>query len=143
MPPIEDMISSLLKNDGLCSSIISDVLVCLDDILVAGSSEAEHMQILERAVAKLGNAGIRLKRSYMSLHVAFHPVHWESAQQRTRSTTYWMYLYLTISLKNIRSFLGLVEYYIGSWLILWPLHCKQWCHFRMGRGGKPPCMGLD
>ena len=56
----------------------------------------------------------------MSLHVAFHPVHRESAQQRTRSTTYWMYVYLTISLKNIRSFLGLVEYYIGSWLILWP-----------------------
>ena len=42
---------------------IPAVLVYLDDILVAGSSESEHLQLLEMVMAKLENAGIRLRRS--------------------------------------------------------------------------------
>ena len=38
---------------------IPDVLVYLDNIMVAGSSEAEHMQLLERVLAMLEYAGIR------------------------------------------------------------------------------------
>ena len=37
------------------------MLVYLDDILVAGSSKAEHMQFLEMVMTKLENAGMRFK----------------------------------------------------------------------------------
>ncbi|KAL5502952.1 hypothetical protein EMCRGX_G009814 [Ephydatia muelleri] len=46
---------------------IPDVLVYLDDILVAGSSEAEHMQFLEMVMTKLENAGMRFKENVLQL----------------------------------------------------------------------------
>ena len=71
---------------------IPDVLVYLDDILVAGSSEAEHMQLLEIVLAMLENAGIRLKRSkchFMLPSIQYLGHHKSLLGLNTRRTQYY------------------------------------------------------
>ena len=41
---------------------INHVCVYLDDILITGSTEEEHLQNLDKVLTRLENAGIRLKR---------------------------------------------------------------------------------
>ena len=107
------------------------VLVCLDDILVAGSSEEEHMQLLEMVMAKLENAGIRLKRSkclfmlpsiqYLGHHISAERI--SPAEGKKRAV---LDAPVPQNIPQLRSFLGLVNYY-GEFLhkladTLDPLH---------------------
>ena len=48
--------------EGLLQGI-PNVSVYLDDILIAGKTEQDHLTILEKILSRLQNAGIRLKRS--------------------------------------------------------------------------------
>ena len=41
---------------------IPSVIVYIDDILISGQSEEEHLQLLERVLDRLETAGLRLKR---------------------------------------------------------------------------------
>ena len=41
---------------------IPSVIVYIDDILISGQSEEEHLQLLERVLDRLERAGLRLKR---------------------------------------------------------------------------------
>ncbi|KAL5505767.1 hypothetical protein EMCRGX_G007263 [Ephydatia muelleri] len=110
---------------------IPDVLVYLDDILVAGSSEAEHMQLLEIVLAKLENAGIRLKRSkchfmlpsiqYLGHHISAEGI--RPADDKKRAV---LDAPVPQNVPQLRSFLGLVNFY-GKFLhnladTLAPLH---------------------
>ena len=110
---------------------IPDVLVYLDDILVAGSSEAEHMQLLEIVMAKLENSGIRLKRSkclfmlpsiqYLGHHISAEGI--SPAEDKKRAV---LDAPVPQNIPQLRSFLGLVNYY-GKFLhkladTLAPLH---------------------
>ena len=110
---------------------IPDVLVYLDDILVAGSSEAEHMQLLEIVLAKLENAGIRLKRSkchfmlpsiqYLGHHISAEGI--RPADDKKRAV---LDAPVPQNVPQLRSFLGLVNFY-GKFLYnladtLAPLH---------------------
>eukprot|EP00731_Ephydatia_muelleri_P004148 Em0002g324a len=106
-------------------------LVYLDDILVAGSSEEEHMQLLEIVLAKLENAGIRLKRSkclfmlpsiqYLDHHISAERI--SPAEGKKRAV---LDAPVPQNIPQLRSFLGLVNYY-GKFLhkladTLDPLH---------------------
>ena len=42
---------------------ISNVLCYLDDILITGSSDEEHMDTLDKVLDKLSEAGLHLKQS--------------------------------------------------------------------------------
>ena len=42
---------------------IPHVTVYLDDILVAGENEADHLQTLEKVLQRLAEAGLRAKRN--------------------------------------------------------------------------------
>ena len=110
---------------------IPDVLVYLDDILVAGLSEAEHMQLLEMVMAKLENAGIRLKRDkclfmlpsikYFGHHISAEGI--SPAEDKKRAV---LDALVPQNIPQLRSLLGLVNYY-GKFLhkladTLAPLH---------------------
>ena len=110
---------------------IPAVLVYLDDILVAGSSESEHLQLLEMVMAKLENAGIRLRRSkclfmlpsiqYLGHHISAEGIC--PAEDKKRAV---LDAPVPQNVSQLRSFLGLVNYY-GKFLhklanTLAPLH---------------------
>eukprot|EP00731_Ephydatia_muelleri_P003073 Em0001g3073a len=120
LPRIEDLISSLGKGKvftklDLANAYlqgIPDVLVYLDDILVAGSSEAEHMQLLEIVLAKLENAGH---------HISAERI--RPADDKKRAV---LDAPVPQNIPQLRSFLGLVNFY-GKFLhnladTLAPLH---------------------
>ena len=43
---------------------IPHVTVCIDDILITGETEAEHLQTLEEVLKQLAKAGLRVKKKY-------------------------------------------------------------------------------
>jgi len=53
---------------------IPNAIVCIDDILVSGASEAEHLAVLGKVLSRLKEAGLRLKKHkcvFMTTSVAF------------------------------------------------------------------------
>ena len=52
---------------------IPKVIVYLDDTLISGGDEPEHLKILEQVLIRLDNAGLRVKKENMSfLHLPSH-----------------------------------------------------------------------
>lgn len=90
--------------------------VYIDDILVTGTSDAEHLQVLEQVLTKLEEAGLRLKESkcvYMAESVTYlghvidaqgiHPVQDKvQALQEARAPN---------NVSELKSYLGLLNYY--------------------------------
>ena len=53
---------------------IPHVTVCIDDILITGETEAEHLQTLEEVLKQLAKAGLRVKKKkckFMVLSVSY------------------------------------------------------------------------
>ncbi|XP_061564077.1 uncharacterized protein K02A2.6-like [Cololabis saira] len=105
---------------------IPKVAVFLDDILLTGRNDQEHLQTLEEVLKRLDQAGLRLRRNkcmFMSREVIFlghkvdstglHPVHDKvAAIQDAPAPT---------SVTELKAYLGLLNYYNLS-TILAPVH---------------------
>ena len=95
---------------------LPNVCVYIDDILVSGISEADHMQKLEQVLSRLSSAGITLKRSkytfattsveYLGRIIDSTGLHPSPAKvqaiQKAPAPT---------NITELRAFLGLVNYY--------------------------------
>ena len=94
---------------------IPDVMVYLDDILVAGRSTAEHLQRLDQVLSRLQEAGLRLSRKKCSFMVSsveylghridadgLHPLSEVLAVQNVPAPE---------DVVQLRSYLGLLSYY--------------------------------
>ena len=110
---------------------LENVCVYIDDILVTGASEQEHLHMLDEVLTRLGEAGLKLKWSkcfflQMSVEYLGHNISAEGlrpTQEKVRALTE---APSPKSVSQLRSFLGLVNYY-GKFLpnlssTLAPLH---------------------
>ena len=92
---------------------IPGVVVYIDDILVTGKTQEEHLAILERVLSRLESAGLRLKRNkcvflapYLGYKIdaeGLHPVA-EKVQAVTEAPR-------PTNVQELKSFLGLLIYY--------------------------------
>ncbi|XP_063954090.1 uncharacterized protein K02A2.6-like [Lytechinus pictus] len=126
---------------------IPGVAVYLDDLLVTGSSEAEHLNNLEQVLKRLKNAGLRLKREkceFLVKEVKYlgHMVSAEGLQpteDRVRAITE---MAAPTNIKELRAFLGMLNYY-GKFMqnlstVLEPLHrlLRNTSHWQWGKEQK-------
>ena len=101
--------------EGLLQGI-PNVAIFLDDILLTGKDDQEHLQTLSKVLQRLKEAGLRLKRSkcsFMSDEVMFlghkvdsaglHPVH-EKVQAIKEAPT-------PSNVTELKAYLGLLNYY--------------------------------
>ena len=112
---------------------IDSVCVYIDNILVTGASEQEHLQTLDEVLTRLGEAGLKLKRSkcfflQMSVKYLGHNITLlgEGASVRARTFSCVGLRPSAVMFSQLQSFLGLVNYY-GKFLpnlsrTLPPLH---------------------
>ena len=106
---------SLLQN-------IDNVCVYLDDILVTGSSEENHLKNLDLVLTRLKTAGVKLKQEkcafllpeveYLGHKISKHGLKPNSEKIRAIKEAP-----VPENLSQLKSFLGLVNYYISSSLI--------------------------
>jgi len=95
---------------------IPHVAVYLDDILITGATEVEHLANLEQVLKKLSGAGLRLKRSkcvFMAQSVTYlgHKITAEGlcpVEDKVRAIKE---APSPKSIHKLRSFLGMVNYY--------------------------------
>ena len=90
--------------------------VYLDDILVTGKTESEHIQNLEEVLTRLEKAGLRLKKqkcSFMLPSVDYlgHTISSEGLQPTREKIRAIKDAPTPTNLAQLRSFLGLVNYY--------------------------------
>ena len=90
--------------------------VYLDDILVTGKTESEHVRNLEEVLIRLEKAGLRLKKqkcSFMLSSVDYlgHSVSLEGLQPTREKIRAITDAPIPSNLAQLRSFLGLVNYY--------------------------------
>ena len=95
---------------------ISNVCVYLDDILVTGRTEKEHLENLDRVLTRLEEAGMRLKRSkcafllpaveYLGHHISSEGL--RPTQEKIRAI---VEAPAPQDVTQLRAFLGLVNYY--------------------------------
>ena len=95
---------------------ISGVCVYIDDILIKGSSEEEHLSNLARVLQRLESAGMRLKRDkckFMLLSVSYlgHVYQLRGSPHRGSEGLCHSGSSGTTKCWRIRSFLGMVNYY--------------------------------
>ena len=88
----------------------------LDDILVTGKTESEHIRNLEEVLIRLEKAGLRLKkqkRSFMLSSVDYlgYSISLEGLQPTTEKIRAITDAPTPSNLAQLRSFLGLVNYY--------------------------------
>ena len=110
---------------------IDNVCVYIDDILVTGASEQEHLQTLDEVLTRLGEAGLKLKRSkcfflQMSEEYLGHNISAEGLRPTQEKVCALTEAPSPKSVSQLQSFLGLVNYY-GKFLpnlssTLAPLH---------------------
>ena len=92
------------------------VYVCIDDILVTGSSSEDHLQNMDKVLTKIDEAGLRLNRSkcsfmmskieYLGHVIDEHGIHptedrVKAIQEAPRPK----------SISELRSFIGILNYY--------------------------------
>lgn len=101
--------------EGLLQGI-SDVIAYLDDILIGGKTEEEHLKILDEVLSRLENAGLRVKQrkcEFMKSSVEYlghridslglHPLQ-DKVEAVKKAPT-------PKSVTELKSFLGLLSYY--------------------------------
>ena len=109
----------LLDDEGTMENLlkgIPNVIVYIDDILVTGTSEEEHLSVLEKVLERLENAGLRLKKHkcvFIAQSVTFlgyrndaqglHPL--ESKVQAIQKAP------LPRNVTELKAYLGLLTYY--------------------------------
>ena len=95
---------------------IHNVIVYLDDILISGADESEHLQILEQVLIRLDNAGLRVKKekcefvvpsvTYLGHKIdanGFHPLP-EKVKAVEDAPSHQ-------NIHELRAYLGLISYY--------------------------------
>ena len=95
---------------------IEHVMVYIDDILVTGRTEAEHLQTLQNVLARLQKAGVRLKKSkcifmlssveYLGHRISAAGLH--STEEKVKAIRE---APTPTSLTQLGSFLGIINYY--------------------------------
>ena len=95
---------------------LPQVSVYLDDILVAGKTEAEHHQNLKEVLTRLEQAGVRLKRSKCSFMLASveylgHQISAQGLQPTGEKVKAIKEAPAPKDVSQLKSFLGLVNYY--------------------------------
>ena len=102
-------IDSLLKG-------ISNISVYIDDILVSGSPEMEHLQTLEQVMTRLEQAGMRLKKSKCtflmnSVEYLGHCISGDGIRPSPERKRAVIEAPAPQNLEQLRLFMGLVNYY--------------------------------
>ena len=95
---------------------IPHVCVYIDDILVTGKSQEEHLQTVDEVLSRLEAAGLRLKRdkcTFMLPSVEYlgHTISAEGLQPTTEKVRAIVEAPAPQNVSQLRSFLGLVNYY--------------------------------
>ena len=95
---------------------IPNLSVYIDDILVTGKTEQEHLETLERTLSRLEQAGIRLKHSkcaFMlpSIEYLGHRISAEGLQPTEEKVRAISEAPAPQNVSQLRSFLGIVNYY--------------------------------
>ena len=95
---------------------ILNVSVYLDDILIAGKMEQDHLTILEKILSRLQNAGIRLKHSKCAFMLSSIDYLWHRISADGLQPTKEMMRAISEDpspqyVTQLRSFLGVVNYY--------------------------------
>ena len=95
---------------------LSRVICYLDDILVTGSSEEEHLRNLSEVLARLSKHGLRLKRekcSFMQDSVEYlgHRIDAEGVHTSASKVEAIVKAPAPKNITELRSFLGMVNYY--------------------------------
>ena len=109
---------------------LKHVAVYLDDILITGQSEANHLRTLEDVLGRLEAAGMRLKAAkclFMQKEVEYlgHRITSEGIHPAAEKLRAIKDAPAPQNTQQLRSFLGLINYYSSSfhtWLHFW-LHC--------------------
>ena len=95
---------------------IPHVSVYIDDILVTGTTESEHLQTLDKVLTQLHDAGIRLRRdkcAFMLTQVDYlgHSISAEGLRPSEEKVRAISQAPPPTNLAQLRSFLGMVNYY--------------------------------
>lgn len=101
--------------EGLLQGI-PHVSIYLDDILVTGPTESEHLSTLDQVLSRLETAGLRLKRNkcaFMLPSVEYlgHKISAEGLQPTEEKVRAIREVPPPSNVTQLRSFLGLVNYY--------------------------------
>ena len=101
--------------EGLLQGI-PNVSVYLDDILIEGKTEQDHLAILEKILSRLQNAGIRLKGSkcafmLSSIDYLGHRISADGLQPTKEKVRVISEAPAPLNVTQLRSFLGVVNYY--------------------------------
>ena len=114
---------------------IEHVCVYIDDILVTGATEEEHIKTLDEVLQRLETAGVRLKQSkcvFMKSEVEFlgHRVTQHGVQPTEDKVRAVNRAPTPTNVAQLRSFLGLMNYYSRFFLTFPPLWLLYICCFR-------------
>ena len=95
---------------------IPNVSLYLDDILITGKSDEEHLRNLEEVLSRLEKAGIRLKRSkcafmLQSVEYLGHSISEKGLQPTGKKVKAIQSAPAPTDLTQLKSFLGLINYY--------------------------------
>ena len=95
---------------------LAGVQVYLDDILVTGHSEQEHLENLERVLTRLEGYGLKLKNSkceFMRTSVEYlgHVIDKEGVHKATSKVDQILDMPIPRDVTSLRSFLGMLNYY--------------------------------
>ena len=110
---------------------IEGVVVYLDDILVSGSSEEEHLRALEAVLSRLDSAGLRVKKikcEFMQQSVTYlgHRIDSEGLHPLTDRIRAIREVPTPTSVSTLKSYLGMLSYYSkfleGLSTVLHPLY---------------------
>ena len=98
--------------EGLLQGI-PNVSIYLDDILIAGKTEQDHLAILEKILSRLQNAGIRLKHSkcafmLSSIDYLGHRISADGLQPTKEKVRAISEAPAPLNITQLRSFLGVV-----------------------------------
>lgn len=96
---------------------IPHVCVYLDDILITGKTEAEHLQILDKVLSRLQEAGVRLRQSkcvFMADVIQYlgHTISAQGIKPTDRKVRALQEAPCPTNVSQLKSFLGLANYYI-------------------------------
>ena len=102
---------------------IPGVTVCVDDICVTGRTDEEHLQHLEETLKRPKTAGMRLKRAkceflLSSVEYLGHVISAEGLRTSESKVKAILKAPAPQNVADLRSFLGLVNYYANSYQIL-------------------------
>ena len=95
---------------------IPHVHVYIDDILIADSTETEHLETLEKVMTKLGESGIKLKRKKCKFmlpsveHLGYH-ISGDGIRPTNEKHRAIVDAPAPQDISQLKSFLGLVNYY--------------------------------